>query len=452
MIEEYYIREIKPKTMKRVPTLVILLLLMLNSLRSQTIVITFDGTVNASPIPLDSIVVMNLTQGGDTTIYFPDNVLVLGTVGLGGTERADDLRLRSLPNPFAGRTDVLLDAQAGDLVLTLLDATGRSLATLAVAPTAGTQRFGVHCGVPGVHYLTAVQGGVSRTVRLVAMEGSGKVELVHLGGLEHRAPKDDRNLFSWVPGDALRYIGYATSEDALHSAAIDEVPVASAMRTFVMAAGAVCPEAPTVTDVEGNVYATVRIGEQCWMAENLRTSQNNDGTPIPNVIEGPVWGTMTSGAWCNFDNDSSYDSIFGKLYNWYAAADPHICPEGWHVPADAEWQQLELTLGMPADELGETGFRGDIQNVGGKMKKISALWSEPNLGPTNESGFSNLPGGQRYFFQGAFYFLGSGAFHWTLTEVGIGGGQYRGMTSYDSGVFRDVYNKRYGLCIRCVKD
>jgi len=437
--------------MMRIPSLGIVLLLILNGLRSQTIVITFEGTLNGSPLPLDSIVVMNLTQGGDTTIYFPEHVLVLGTVGIDDAGHPEGLRLSSLPNPFAGHTDVLVDAEGGDLLLTLQDAMGRSLATLALAPAAGIHRFSVGCEVPGIHYLTAVQGGVRRTVRLMATEGSGRVGLVHLGGVDRPAPKDDRALFTWMPGDELRYIGYATGGGVSYGAAIDEVPVMSATRTFIMAAGAACPFLPSVTDIDGNTYPTVQIGNQCWMAGNLRTSTYNDGSAIPNVTGDTAWTQLNSGAWCSHQNDSSYDATYGKLYNWFAAANPTICPQGWHVPTDAEWQHLEAALGMPAGELAYTEWRGAAQNVGGKMK-ATILWFAPNTGATNESGFSGLPGPVRSGSTGAFAGLTAAIYWWSASERFAESAWERHLEYNKAGINRSSPGKSNGFCVRCIMD
>jgi hypothetical protein len=182
--------------------------------------------------------------------------------------------------------------------------------------------------------------------------------------------KSDRSLFTWTPGDALRYIGYATDAGVVHSAAIEEVVVATATRVFELFAGIICQESPTVTDIDGNVYRNVQIGGQCWMAANLKTTRYRDGTIIPNVTGNSAWTQLTTGAWAHYENSASYENPYGKLYNWYAAANPNICPQGWHVPTDSEWQQLESALGMPGSELGQIGYRGSSQNVGGKMPNI----------------------------------------------------------------------------------
>jgi uncharacterized protein (TIGR02145 family) len=211
------------------------------------------------------------------------------------------------------------------------------------------------------------------------------------------------------------------------------------------------PAAITVTDVDGNIYSTTTIGGQVWMAEDLRTGTYNDGTPIPNLTEGWPWVQATAGAWCYYENDSSHGTIYGKLYNWYAAAHPMICPEGWHVPTDADWQQLEATLGMPTNFLGQIGYRGAAQNVGGKMKATS-LWVGPNLGATNESGFSGLPGGSRYD-NGEFVGQGEDGRWWSASEEGLDDEAWdRILSSNGASIGRHYISKRNGFCVRCVRD
>ncbi|MBL7940899.1 MAG: T9SS type A sorting domain-containing protein [Flavobacteriales bacterium] len=439
--------------MKRFPSLVIVLLFLINSVRSQTITITFAGTLNTTPIPLDSILVMNLTAGGDTTIYFPDNVLVLGSTGLQEFATQAPV-LRNQPNPFAGATDILVSTRtSGQALLTVHDATGRDVAAYTGSLTAGQHRFRFTAATPGVHLLTVVQDGERATHRLVALAGEANGAGLTYAGSNSvvGTAKSDRSLFTWTPGDELRYIGYATNTSIVHSAAITEVPVATATRTFVLFAGLTCPESPTVTDIDGNVYRNVQIGSQCWMAENLRASSYRDGTTIPNVTGNTAWAQLNSGAWCNYDNSPANDAIYGKLYNWYAASNPNICPQGWHVPTDAEWQQLESALGVPAGELGQTGPLGGAQNVGGKMK-TTTLWNAPNTGATNESGFSGLPGGIRFFSDGAFSSLGYSGYWWSASESDAENAWFRNLTYDLVWIYRNKNLKWNGFCLRCVRD
>src|ERR1035437_3093980 len=96
----------------------------------------------------------------------------------------------------------------------------------------------------------------------------------------------------------------------------------------------------TVTDKDGNVYHTVTIGTQTWMVENLKTTKYNDGTAIPNVTSVTGWRNLTTGAYCNYENDIANGTKYGHLYNWYAVNTGKLAPKGWHVPTDAEWQTL----------------------------------------------------------------------------------------------------------------
>lgn len=436
--------------MKHLSSLVVVLLFLINSVSSQTITITFEATLNDAPIPLDSILVMNLTAGGDTTIYFPDHVLVLSTVGIGEAD-IDRLPIRALPNPFAGVTDVVVDAQGGELLIMLNDATGRELTSHRSNVAAGQQRFRVTCERPGVHLLTVVQGGVRRSVRLLAIAGGGVSGVAALGLSDISSQKSDRSLFTWTPGDTLRYIGYATDAGIVRISAIDDVPVASTTRVFLMDVGVACPNTPSVTDMDGNTYPVVQIGSQCWMAENLRTTRYQDGTQIQQVTDYNTWTQLSTGAWCNYDNYPFYDGVYGKLYNWYAAANPNICPQGWHVPTDAEWQQLEAALGMPAGELGQTGHRGEAQNVGGKMK-TTTLWNPPNTGATNECGFSGLPGGSRDSGGYFFVFLGEYGVWWSASVSGAESAWYRLLNFNHAAVHRWYTSKGFGFCLRCVRD
>lgn len=428
------------------------LMFLISALRSQVIVIAFEATVNGSQTPLDSILVMNLTQGGDSTIYFPENALVLGTTRISEAGSAG-FAIQALPNPFAGHTEAVLNAMGGVAQLVLYDVAGRELVSQTANLAAGAHRFRVSCERPGVHLLTVVQGGVRSSLRLMATEGAGVDGLAFIGGSNGTSTKSDRSLFTWTPGDDLRYIGYATSEGVLHSAAIDEVPIASATHIFVMSAGAICPNSPSITDIDGNVYGTVEIGDQCWMAANLKTTRYNDSTPIPNVTDNTAWTELTSGAWCNFDNESFYDATYGKLYNWFAAASPNICPQGWHIPAESEWQQLELALGLPVDELySESLYRGSTENIGGKMKAVSPLWTPSNISPTNESGFSGIPCGVRYNYEGNFEGIDFYVGWWSASENNTLEGWYRLLQIQLAGILRNNIYKETGYCLRCVRD
>jgi len=193
----------------------------------------------------------------------------------------------------------------------------------------------------------------------------------------------------------------------------------------------------TMTDIDGNVYKTVKIGNQVWMAENLRVTHYRNGDPIPNVISKSEWKNLRTGAYCNYDNNLNNAATYGRLYNWYAVNDPrNIAPPGWHVPTDEDWKELEKYLAA---------------NVGGKLKERGRThWESPNKGATNSSGFTALPGGIRGS-DGAFGTIGYYGFWWSATEYGSRA-YLRYLAYDDSYVRRSVELKHLGYSVRLVRD
>ena len=212
----------------------------------------------------------------------------------------------------------------------------------------------------------------------------------------------------------------------------------------------------TVTDIDGNVYETVQIGDQVWMAENLKVTHNRDGSTISHVTDPGVWTTTISGAYCSYSNNSSNEAeTYGALYNWLAAADDrNIAPEGWHVPTDDEWKELEMTIGMSQSEADATGYRGT--NEGSKLAGNSGLWDSGELEDDAEfgsSGFNALPGGARSSANGEYDGLGGNVSFWTATATISDEKWYRTLYYNRSDVWRySVGNGKDGFAIRCIKD
>jgi len=160
------------------------------------------------------------------------------------------------------------------------------------------------------------------------------------------------------------------------------------------------PEQGAVTDIDGKVYSTVIIGEQEWMAENLNAGRYAGGGTIPEVTGAIGWTQLDTPAWSWYGNESANGETYGKLYNGFAVAgEGNLCPDGWSVPTESDWQVLERLQAIFEDELGNTGLRGVSQASGGRLKATgTSLWSSPNSGASNTSGWSALPGG----FPGVF--------------------------------------------------
>ena len=208
-----------------------------------------------------------------------------------------------------------------------------------------------------------------------------------------------------------------------------------------------CPStalAGTVTDIDGNVYQTVTIGNQEWLAENLKVTHYRNGEVIPNETDDNTWDSLTTGAWCTYDNSGNEDTVatYGRLYNWYAVSDSRdIAPTGWHVATDAEWQMLVDSLG------GDTVAGGQLKEVG------TTHWASPNTGATNESGFSALPGGYRGGSSGGTYnVVGIVAYFWSSTEFSSVGAWNRSLSYGYSDLYRGSSGKGDGFSVRCVRD
>jgi len=192
-------------------------------------------------------------------------------------------------------------------------------------------------------------------------------------------------------------------------------------------------------DGDGNHYDTVVIGTQVWLKENLKTTRYNDGVQIPLVTGNDKWASMTSGIYCWYDNNPEYKEIYGALYNWYAVNTGKLCPKGWHVPSDTEWSTL-------------INYLGGKKVAGGKLKENGTThWKSPNVDATNETGFTALPGGCRYF-NGSFYGLTVSGYWWSASDSDTYKAWYRDIGYYYSYICRDIFPKRNGLSVRCVRD
>jgi uncharacterized protein (TIGR02145 family) len=220
----------------------------------------------------------------------------------------------------------------------------------------------------------------------------------------------------------------------------------------------------TVTDIDGNVYQTIQIGDQLWMAENLRVTRYPNEDVINYVYNESDWFNLEnySEAYCYYDNSTSNRDLYGNVYTWAAATNgaassnsnpsgvQGVCPDGWHLPSDAEWMELELYLGMDQATANLTNFRGS--NEGGKLKEAGTThWASPNAGATNETGFTALPGGFRNW-DGPFVGEGLNTIWWSSTASSSNSAYNRGLNKDREDIYRVVDNKTSGFYIRCVKD
>jgi uncharacterized protein (TIGR02145 family) len=200
-----------------------------------------------------------------------------------------------------------------------------------------------------------------------------------------------------------------------------------------------------ITDIDGNIYNTVLIGSQCWLKENLKTTQYRNGTPIENPTSNTDWQNNTTGAYAWYNNDIGWKDSYGALYNWHAVNNASgLCPTGWHVPSDADFTAL-------------TNHLGGASLAGGKMKSTRTVpeshprWESPNTGATNESNWSGLPGGIHHA-NGTFSNVGKIGHWWGATEYSTTNARFRRLGYNDGYVVSGNSTKTNGFSVRCLRD
>jgi len=195
----------------------------------------------------------------------------------------------------------------------------------------------------------------------------------------------------------------------------------------------------TVTDIEGNRYRIIKIYNQTWFAENLKTTTFNDGTPINDGTDADVWSQTDSAAYCWYSNNpNKYKDVYGALYNWHAVKSEKLCPQGWKVPDEENWQWLVDSL------------KGENE-AGGKMKHQGTMyWTADNTGATNSSGFRALPGGYRNIIS-EYKNLRDYGFWWSASGQGDSSAWYHCLYYYSVKIYRNHTKRNMGFSVRCVK-
>lgn len=439
-------------------TIIFLLLCLTASASGQkpSIELTFTAIDSTYHKYLDSIKVINRTQGGDTILYYPDTVLILGYfTKIPETNDVDGYFqvFQNYPNPMADQTIIKMYIPKKDEVsITITDLLGQAIIRLDRVMDQGLHSFRFINGKGTLNIFTAKWKEYSNSIKIIRSDKSSAVlpSLEYIG-VEFPIPQLketlDMNSFPYSPGDELLYIGY---NDTLQSGILD-YPDTSKTYVFQFATNIPCIESPIV-EYEGQVYNTIQIFSQCWLKENLNVgAMISGGTQTDNgIIE----------KYC-FNNEPDSCSKYGGLYQWdemmhytFDQGVNGICPEGWHVPSDEDWKILEgavdsfYPIGHSIWGSYTRDYRGT--DCGYNLKSIDGWYLSMN--GSDSFGFTSLPAGMRYdeVFESATY----GSYYWTSTYHHNVWSYHRVFTYHSSGSYRSwlKYEINDAMSVRCLKD
>lgn len=425
-----------------------------------TMKLTFTAENNGLHVPLDSIYIENLTQGGDTMIYAPDTLLIidyLAGVNEINFQNNGLILSQNTPNPFQRQTNIGLYVPKTDKVrICIHNITGEELNYFESKLTTGNHSFTFYPGYQDYYILSAHGSSGVSTIKMIntGIFQKGLCRIEYDGLLSEQTTSKSKAVnmgFVFMMGDQLRFIGYAkTSELILGSAFIEDVPQTNEFYQFEIWEGILCVDVPYI-NYGDRQYNTVQVGNQCWMKENL-----NIGTMISGIEN--MTNNNTIEKYC-FYNDTIYCNVYGGLYQWNEVMQyttlqgtQGICPVGWHLPSDAEIKELEIELGMSQASADSVSWRGT--NQGSKLAGNGSLWNDSYLEFNAEfgvSGFIALPGGYRNN-SGSFNSLGDITDFWSSSYVSGSSVLIRGLNRTTPKICRYEAEKSYGFSVRCLRD
>jgi uncharacterized protein (TIGR02145 family) len=403
---------------------------------AQNYLISFAGTGASGSV--SSVKVENLTAGTSTTLTGVDILNLTFATSISSIDNKRPSELKIYPNPMTDNSLIqIYPPAAGDATITIFDMNGKQVAQIQSYMDNYQQEFQIS-GIKTGAYLISVKGntwqyagkllskGISNgTISIKKVSYNIQVDHAKISKTDHKGTQTTVDM-AFTIGDRLKFTGTSGN----YSTVVTDIPTSDKLITFNFIA---------CTDADNNNYPVVEIGTQIWMAENLKTTKYQNSNPIGNVTDDESWGALTSGAYCWYNNDKvTYNPSYGPLYNYYAVYDSRkIAPVGWHVPTKAEWTTL-------VNYLGGEGI------AGGKLKECgSSHWPDPNTNATNETGFTAIPGGYRWYY-GIFNDIGAYGYWWSSSWSGLSQATYR--TIRGTSIQQGYSDKYYGYSVRCVKD
>jgi len=440
-------------------TLIIMFMVMLQSVYAQDYLITFSGSGQSTTV--ETIEVKNIAQQNTLTLNGTDTLLLTDVVGT-GDKPALSQGMIVYPNPanHSSRLE-FYNSSAGNTRVEIYDFSGRLIIHKSMQLVGGSHTFAISGLKAGIYLVKVNTPEHTYSQRLVSTSVQGLTPELQYEGITQSSPqapvlKSTSNVVAMQYNDGERLVFRAISGDYAHTKSL--VPTESQNMDF---------EFMDCIDGDGNHYDVVTIGEQVWMAENLKTTQYRNGTPIEYPgANNSAWENNTTGAYAWYDNDINWKDSYGALYNWHAVNNSNgLCPTGWHVPSDAEWQLLVdyvTTQGYPNAWDNTNGANNALRScyrinspLGGDCETTEhPRWEEDWNGFDHYGfdafGFSGFPGGYR----GSDYFTYIGGFGiwWSSTEFNADHA-WLWLLLYDFGsVVKESNSKVLGFSIRCVMD
>lgn len=427
--------------MKKIAFLLAAIAIAFAQMQAQDYLLNFVGSGSSAPI--ETIEVANLTKGTSLTMNGTDTLHLLFTVGLNGLKPNDANGLAIYPNPATNIANIEFFMQhSGSAVVDIVDLNGKSIATLQTHLTSGLHRVVVGNLPNGLYQVVIKTERELFSGKIVSQNhqrGALKISCEPIGKSNLKSGRSVIEM-QYNDGDLLLFKAFSGN----YVAVLPLIPTQSTAVTFNFIAA---------TDYDGNNYGTLAIGNQIWISENIKTTHYPDGAPIPHITDFAEWGNLgdnnTDDAYCWYSNDEiTYKNLYGALYTYAAATNGDnggnnvqgVCPDGWHVPNDAEWATL-------AGYLSVNGYPG---NEGVAIKATSG-WFNPGNG-TNNFGFSALPCGYRNYIDGTFEYATLYGYSWSSTESGDEFAWNRYLSFSYTNIGRYLSYKSIGFSVRCLKD
>jgi len=403
---------------------------------AQNYLISFAGT--GSSVTVSTVKVENLTKGTILTISGSDILRLTTVTGINSIEDNQSSELKIYPNPMNDNATLeIFPPIEGNAIISVYDLTGKPVALIQSYLENSWQNFRLSGLKSGYYFINIKGDNYLLSGKLVSNGGSNaKTSIERVNNvIQSVDPKtvitDSKGTQATVDmvyntGDRLKFTGISGN----YSTVKTDIPASNKTITFNFIA---------CTDGDNNNYPVVEIGNQVWMAENLKTTRYKNGTAIPLVADNAEWNNLTTPAYCWYDNNELiYKDAYGALYNWYTVNTGNVCPSGWHVPADAELATL-------------TNYLGGLTDGGGKLKETGTThWLSPNIGATNESGFTTRPGGVRHF--GVCTGIGYSCTLSSATEFNAADAWNIFLFHHTVEISRFNENKSFGHSVRCLRD